>query len=236
MNRTLLRLSTQALFGRRRGVVLLLIAGALLALAGFVRLLTGDDVGLDAVVGLGFTLALPLVALLAATAVLGPEIDDGSVVYLLAKPVNRHVIAGSKFAAAWVATMLLGALPVALAALVLDTSQPGRAGGLVLGAAVSGTVYTALFLGLAALTRHAVVVGLLFVLVWEGVLGSVFAGVRWLSVGAWGRAVADEVSPQLDGVATIGLAYAVVAAVLVTTGAVWFTGDRLRSFTLLGDE
>ena len=97
---------------------------------------------------------------------------------------------------------------------------------------MSGTVYTALFLGLAALTRHAVVVGLLFVLVWEGVLGSVFAGVRWLSVGAWGRAVADEVSPRLDDASTIGLAYAVVAAVLVTTGAVWFTGDRLRSFTL----
>jgi ABC-2 type transport system permease protein len=202
----------------------------------FVRLLTGDDLGLDAVVGLGFTLALPLVALLAATAVLGPEIDDGSVVYLLAKPVNRHVIAGSKFAAAWAAAMLLGALPVALAALVLDTSQPGRAAALVLGAAVSGTVYTALFLGLAALTRHAVVVGLLFVLVWEGVLGSIFAGVRWLSVGAWGRAVADEVSPQLDDAPTTGLAYAIVAAVLVTAGAVWFTGDRLRSFTLRGDE
>ena len=71
---------------------------------------------------------------------------------------------------------------------------------------------------------------------WEGVLGSIFAGVRWLSVGAWGRAVADEVSPQLDDVATTGLTYAVVAAVLVTAGAVWFTGDRLRSFTLRGDE
>ena len=59
MNRTLLRLSTQALFGRRRGVVLLLIAGALLVLALFVRLLTDDDVGVEAVVGLGFTLALP---------------------------------------------------------------------------------------------------------------------------------------------------------------------------------
>ena len=200
------------------------------------RLLTDDDVGLDAVVGLGFTLALPLVALLAATAVLGPEIDDGSVVYLLAKPVNRHVIAGSKFAAAWGATMLLGALPVALAALVLDSSQPGRAGALLVGAAVSGTVYTALFLGLAALTRHAVVVGLLFVLVWEGVLGSIFAGVRWLSVGAWGRAVAGEISPQLEDAASIGVAYAVVAAVLVTVGAIWFTGDRLRSFTLRGDE
>lgn len=236
MNRTLLRLSTQALFGRRRGVVLVLIAAGLLVLAVLVRLLTDDEVGLEAVVGLGFTLALPLVALLAATAVLGPEIDDGSVVYLLSKPVNRHVIAGSKFAAAWGATMLLGALPVALAALVLDPSQPGRAGALAVGAAVSGTVYTALFLALAALTRHAVVVGLLFVLVWEGVLGSIFVGVRWLSVGAWGRAVAGEISPTVEDAATIGLAYAVVAALLVTAGSLWFTGDRLRSFTLRGDE
>src|SRR6187200_3424911 len=101
MNRTLLRLSTQALFGRRRGVVLVLIAAALLVLAVLVRLLTDEEGGLDAVVGLGFTLALPLVALLAATAVLGPEIDDGSVVYLLSKPVSRHVIALSKYAVAW---------------------------------------------------------------------------------------------------------------------------------------
>jgi ABC-2 type transport system permease protein len=236
MNRTLLRLSTQALFGRRRGVVLLLIAGALLALALFLRLLTDDDDGIEAVVGLGFTLALPLVALLASTAVLGPEIDDGSVVYLLAKPVNRHVIAGSKFAAAWGATMLLGALPVALAALVFDPSEPGRALALGLGAAVSGTVYTALFLGLAAFTRHAVVVGLLFVLVWEGVLGSIFAGVRWLSVGAWGRAVAGEISSSVDEAVDLSAGYAVVAAAVVTLLCIWFTGDRLRSFTLRGDE
>ena len=236
MNRTVLRLSTQALFGRRRGVVLLLIAGALLVLAVLVRLLTDDEVGVEAVVGLGFTLAMPLVALLAATAVLGPEIDDGSVVYLLAKPVNRHSIAASKFLAAWGATMVLGALPVAVASLVLDTSQPGRAGALLVGAAVSGTVYTALFLALAALTRHAVVVGLLFVLVWEGLLGSVFAGVRWLSVGAWGRAVAGEISPTVEDAAQLGIAYAVVAAVLVAGGSLWFTGDRLRSFTLRGDE
>ena len=236
MNRTVLRLSTQALFGRRRGVVLLLLAGALLGLAVLVRLLTDDEDGIEAVVGLGFTLALPLVALLAATAVLGPEIDDGSVVYLLAKPVNRHSIAVSKFIAAWVATMVLGALPVAVASLVLDTSQAGRAVALALGAAVSGTVYTALFLGLAALTRHAVVIGLLFVLVWEGVLGSIFAGVRWLSVGAWGRAVAGQISDQVEDAAKIGLAYAMVAAVVVTAGSLWFTGDRLRSFTLRGDE
>jgi ABC-2 type transport system permease protein len=216
--------------------VLLLIAGALLLLALLVRLLTDDEDGVEAVVGLGFTLALPLIALLASTAVLGPEIDDGSVVYLLAKPVNRHVIATSKLAAAWGATMLLGALPVALAALVLDASRPGRAAALGLGAAVSGTVYTALFLALAALTRHAVVVGLLFVLVWEGVLGSIFAGVRWLSVGAWGRGIADATSPPPEAATNVFAGYAVVAAALVVLAALWFTGDRLRSFTLRGDE
>ena len=80
------------------------------------------------------------------------------------------------------------------------------------------------------------VVGLLFVLVWEGVLGSIFAGVRWLSVGAWGRAVADRLSAPNDEAVNVAVPYAVVAAVLVTLAAVWFTGDRLRSFTLRGDE
>ncbi len=235
MNRTIVRLSVQAVGGRRRGLVLVLIPAALLLLAVVVRLLTDGDAGVDPTVGLGFTLALPLVALLASTAVLGPEVDDGSIVYLLAKPVSRHVVAVSKFEAAWVTTMLLGALPLVVVGLVLDSSEPRRAVALGVGAAVAGTVYTALFLGLAALTRHAVVVGLLYTLLWEGVLGSIFVGVRWLSVGAWGRGVAAEVSPLVEDAGT-GIAYAVAAALVVTVASVWFTGERLRSFTLRGDE
>jgi len=235
MNRTVFRLSAQAILGRRRGLVLALIPAALLVLALLVRALTDAELGVEATVGLGLSLALPLVALLASTAVLGPEIDDGSIVYLLSKPVSRHVIARSKFAAAWVATMALGALPVGIVALVVDPSEPRRALAYGVGAAVAGTVYAALFIALAALTRHAVVVGLLFTLLWEGLLGSVFAGVRWLSVAAWGREVAGELSPLVDDVA-IGTAYAVIAATVVTLASLWFTGDRLRSFTLRGDE
>jgi ABC-2 type transport system permease protein len=235
MNRTVFRLSAQAILGRRRGLVLALIPAALLVLALLVRALTDADLGVEATVGLGLSLALPLVALLASTAVLGPEIDDGSIVYLLSKPVNRHVIARSKFAAAWVATMALGALPVGIVAFVVDPSEPRRAVAYGVGAAVAGTVYAAIFIALAALTRHAVVIGLLFTLLWEGLLGSVFAGVRWLSVAAWGREVAGELSPLVDAV-DIGTAYALIAATVVTAASLWFTGDRLRSFTLRGDE
>jgi ABC-2 type transport system permease protein len=235
MNRTVFRLSAQAILGRRRGLVLALIPAALLLLALLVRALTDADLGVEAAVGLGLSLALPLVALLASTAVLGPEIDDGSIVYLLSKPVSRHVIARSKFAAAWVATMVLGALPIGVVALVVDPSEPRRAIAFGVGAAVAGTVYAAMFIALAALTRHAVVIGLLFTLLWEGLLGSVFLGVRWLSVAAWGREVAGELSPLVDAV-DIGTVYAVVAATVVTLASLWFTGDRLRSFTLRGDE
>ena len=235
MNTTISRLSAQALLGRRRGLVLVLIPAALLVLSGVVRLLTDAEVGYEAAAGLGYTLALPLVALLASTAVLGPEVDDGSIVYLLSKPVSRHVVALSKYAAAWAATMVLGALPLLLVGLVLDVSDPRHALALGVGGVVAGTAYAAFFLGLAALTRHAVVVGLLFALLWEGVLGTVFAGVRWLAIGAWGREVASEVSPAVDAAGT-GLVYAVVAATVVSVASLWFTGDRLRSFTLRGDE
>jgi ABC-2 type transport system permease protein len=235
MNPTILRLSAQALLGRRRGLVLALIPAVVLALAIVVRALTRSGTGYEIIEAVGYTLALPLVALLAASAVLGPEIDDGSIVYLIAKPVRRSVVALSKYAVAWLATLALGALPLLLGGLVLDSTDPSKALAWAVGGAVSGTAYTALFLGLAALTRHAVVIGLLFVLLWEGLLGGLLSGIRWLAVGAWGKEVAAAVSDAVSAPGT-GLAYAVLAATLVTCGSVWFAGDRLRSFALRGDE
>lgn len=235
MHPTILRLSAQALLGRRRGLVLLLIPALLVVLALVIRVLTGEGSGYEAVLNLGFTLVLPLVALLAATAVLGPEIDDGSIVYLIAKPVPRRSVVLSKYVVAWLATLALGALPLLLAGLVLDSSEPSQAVAWALGGAVAGTTYTALFLALAALTRHAVVIGLLFVLLWEGLLGGLLSGIRWLAIGAWGQEIAASVSDAVTAPGT-GLLYAVLAATVLTVGSVWFAGDRLRSFTLRGDE
>ncbi|GAA2129828.1 hypothetical protein [Nocardioides bigeumensis] len=235
MNPTIMRLSAQALFGRRRGLVLLLIPVLLVALSIVVRALTEAGTGYEAILSLGFTLALPIVALLSAAAVLGPEIDDGSVVYLLAKPISRHTVARSKYAVAWAATMGLGVLPLIVSGLIIDAGDSRQALAWGVGGIVAGTTYTALFLGLAALTRHAVVVGLLFALLWESVLGNVLTGIRWLAIGPWGREVAGEISPRVPVPGT-GLTYALVASVIIAVGTVWFAGDRLRSFTLRGDE
>ena len=46
----------------------------------------------------GFSVVLPLTALIVGTSVLGAEIDDGSIIHLLATPVRRSSVIVSKFA------------------------------------------------------------------------------------------------------------------------------------------
>jgi ABC-2 type transport system permease protein len=237
MNATVARLTARSLLGRRRAYLLMALPGVLIVLCVLVRLLAGEDN--DITVGIlgGFALStlVPLLGLIAGTGSIGPEIDDGSIVYLIAKPVPRRSVVLSKYVVAWLATLALGALPLLVAGLVLDSSEPTQALAWALGGAVAGTTYTALFLALAALTRHAVVIGLLFVLLWEGLLGGLLSGIRWLAIGAWGQEIAASVSDAVKAPGT-GLLYAVLAATVLTVGSVWLAGDRLRSFTLRGDE
>lgn len=233
MNATITKLAAAALLGRKRFWLLLAFPVALVGLTALIRGLAGDPAASWSMVSvLGHPLVLPLVAILAASSVLGPEVDDGSIVYLLAKPVNRHVVAVSKWVVAWAATMVVGAGSVLAAALVAGGGE--QAWAWFVASLVSGTAYSALFLALSAATRHAVVVGLMFVLLWENVLGSILSGVAWLSITQWGVRVGHEISDRLGDPAN--LPWALAASLVVTVGGVWFAGDRLRSFSLRGDE
>src|SRR5256886_11544547 len=82
----------------------------------------------------GLTVVLPLTALIIGSSVLGAEIDDGSIVHLLATPVSRTVVIGAKYAVACVLTMLFVAIPELLAGPV----APRGASKLALGPFVGG--------------------------------------------------------------------------------------------------
>ena len=232
INATIAKLALQALLGRRRFFLLLAFPVLLIALVTLVTVLTDGDAAFDILPGLGYPLVLPLVAILAASSVLGPEVDDGSIVYLLSKPVSRHGIAISKWLVALGATLTAGALPILVGGLI--TGDSTRALALFVGAVVAGTTYSALFLAISAVTRHAVIASLMFVLIWESLLGNLFTGVAWLSIGQWGVRVGHAISDALPDPAN--LPWAVTASVFVTVVGVWFAGDRLRSFSLRGDE
>lgn len=234
MNPTIVRLAVAALLGAGRVWALFAFPVVMLLLAAAMRLFADGSTSEQIVAGLGYPIVLPLVALLATSSVLGPEIDDGSIVYLLAKPVNRYVIALSKYVVAWLATMVAGVLPLPLAGLLLDDMLSQATRAWTLGAVVAGTVYCALFLALAAMTRYAVVFGLLFVLMWEGALGGLLTGIAWVSVRQWGARVA-QTQDHWVAAPDLPLTYAVIAALVVTVGGAWLAGDRLRSFTLRGE-
>ena len=225
------------MFGRRRGVLLFVLPLVLIGLSVLVRGLVGEDVTSagDTLYGLGLAVIVPLVALIATTGVLAPEIDDGSISYLLAKPISRHVIVVSKLLVAGGCVLVFGAVPMLISGLVMAAGTPEVGLGFALGALAGGLAYCALFSLLSVLTRHAVVIGLVYLLIWEGLLGGLLDGVRWLSITRWAGEITDEVA-DLSLVSDLGLTYAVVATVVVIVACTWLTGRKLRGFNLTGDE
>ncbi|MCZ9346168.1 ABC transporter permease subunit, partial [Streptomyces sp. TRM76130] len=105
---TVARLTYRALLGRRRALVLGALPLLLLVIAVAVRALTGADDQTAADVLGGFALAtmVPIIGVIAGTGAIGPEIDDGSVVYLLSKPVKRPTIIFTKLIVAIAVTMV----------------------------------------------------------------------------------------------------------------------------------
>jgi ABC-2 type transport system permease protein len=236
-NATIVRLTVRNGLGPRRAVILLALPIVLLGLAITVRALVGPDPDATehVVVGLGLVVVLPLGALVSGTSVLAAEVDDGSIVYLLAKPISRHTIVVSKYVVAFTATAVGTVWPIAMAAAIM-TGELTSTIGYALGALLGAVAYCAIFLLLSAATRHAVAAGLLYVLIWEGLLGGLLSGVRWLSVGHWAQALAESIGDDDFLSESVGPAYAVIATVVVTVAALWLAGDRLRSFRLTGEE
>jgi len=237
ISRTIVRLGAQSIFGRWRGALLFVLPVVLVGLAILSRALVGqDDMGSrHTLYGLGLVVVVPLVALLATSGLLAPEIDDGSISYLLAKPISRHTIVASKLVVAAACVVAFAAVPVLGAGLILRTDTPSFALGFALGALLGGLAYCSLFAFLSVLTRHAVVIGLIYLLVWEGLLGGLLDGVRWLSVTRWSAAVVQRIA-DLSLVDHLPLGYAVPALAVVVVGGAWLTGRRLRGFNLTGDE
>ncbi|QAY62777.1 ABC transporter permease [Xylanimonas allomyrinae] len=242
MNLVVMQLTSRALLGRRRSLLLLILPLVLLALAALVRWTADGAPEVSASVTSDFAIgtALPLLCLLIGTGVIGPEIDDGSIVYLLAKPVPRWRILVSKLAVALAATVVLAVLPI-----VVGTALAGDDGlrlttAFGVGALLAGIAYTTIFVALSTVTRNAVVVGLLYALVWESLLGGFVPGVRNVSVRQWALASSERLLG--DDAARFGVDSAVsmtagwVLLAVVSAGATWIAISRLRTLRLTGAD
>ena len=75
----------------------------------------------------GFSVILPLTALVIGSSVLGAEIDEGSIIHLLATPVRRSAVIVTKFVVGTLLTMLFVAVPELIAGLIATSGDQLRA-------------------------------------------------------------------------------------------------------------
>jgi ABC-2 type transport system permease protein len=228
-------ITARGLFGRRRFLLLLPLPALLVVLAVVARSAGVDPAhwGQPVLLGLGLAVVLPVLALVVGTGVLGAEIDDGTVVHILAKPLPRWQIVLPKLAVAAGVTALTVAIPLYVAGVLADSVRLGLA--LAAASAVGALAYSGLFLALSLVTRRPVLLGLVYVLIWEGLLGNFVAGTRVLSIQQYVVTLADRIAPTAFLNGSVSLPVAVVMSAVFTVAATALAIDRLRSFSVTGE-
>jgi ABC-2 type transport system permease protein len=189
----------------------------------------------DLVLGqLGFTVLLPLTALIIGASVLGSEIEDGSIIAVLATPVSRTAVIGAKFTVSAGLTIAFAAVPELIAGLIAP-SGARLAVGLLAGALAASVIYSAIFVMASALTGRAIAAGLLYVLLWEGLLTNYVSGARVLSAGHYALGIANAIAPDPNLHASLGLPASLVLGAIVTAGSLGIAARRLSSFAISGE-
>jgi ABC-2 type transport system permease protein len=170
---------------RRLWLVLVLVAlpvlAAVLARAGDSDATSGE-IADEITASLVASAILPLVVVLLATSAFGNELADRTLGYLALKPLPRWRIVAPKL----LATLVVGGLPVAASGLVaVAVIEEGAVWGAVatgIGLLVGAAAYAAIFTWAGLATRHALIVGLVYVFVWEASLAAYLDGIRLFSV------------------------------------------------------
>jgi ABC-2 type transport system permease protein len=234
----LVEVTLRGLLGRRRTLLLVLLVALPVLIALLVRL-SGGRPDVDRVLDtLVVRMVMPLVALIVGTAAIGSEIEDGTAVYLMIKPIARWRIALAKILVAAFLTAALVLPAIVLTGLLLNGARGdtlASTGAFVVACLIGGSAYAAAFVTLSAFTTRALLVGLAYTLLWEGVLAGLLEGTKFLSIrqATLGVAAAlgvdvpgDPLTPQIS----------VLVLVVVLVGSLLLSGWRLARFEIRGGD
>lgn len=178
------------------------------------------------VANIGFAIIVPVVSLVFAAGVLGETREDGTLVYLWLRPLRRGPIVLGAYAAALTVIAPLTVVPVVGSAAVLDAGRELVTATLL--ASVVGVVaYTAVFLLLGLLLRNAIVWGLAYILIWEGIAAGLGTAPSRLAIRGYTRSIlTDRTGVELD-LADLSQAWGLLVPVLVAAVALALATLRL---------
>jgi ABC-2 type transport system permease protein len=232
----LIDVTLRGLLGRRRILLLILLVGLPVLIALLIRASGGRpdaDRVLDTLV---VRTVMPLVALIVGTAAIGSEIEDGTAVYLMIKPIPRWKIALAKALVAAGSTAVLVVPAVVFTGLLLGnrTDPLTSIVGFSIACLVGGSAYAIAFMTLSVFTSRALLLGLGYTLIWEGVLAGLLEGTKFLSIrqATLGLAAALRVNVRDPLAADVSVAVLVVVLVGAFLLATW----RLARFEIRGGD
>jgi len=169
----IVRVTLRQLLGGKRLIVLGLL-GAIPAVV--VWLATANRVSSDVLetynesaIPTLFLIVVPITSIVLGSASLGDERRDGTLSFLVVRPIPRSAIAAAKLAAAALAAVIVSVLSGALAsaAVSIRTSDWSTLVPTLVGLAIAAGCYAAVFLVLGHLTSRAVLIGLVYLFLWE---------------------------------------------------------------------
>ena len=233
----LMDVTLRGLLGRRRTLLLILLVGLPVLIAMLVRISGGRpdaDRVLDTLV---VRTVMPLAALILGTAAIGSEIDDGTAVYLMIKPIPRWRIALAKALVAAGLTIALVVPAVVLTGLLIGsrTDTVTSIVGFSVACLVGGSAYAVAFMTLSVFTSRALLVGLAYTLIWEGVLSGLLEGTKFLSIRQATLGVAAAFGVGVPGDPLVpAVSVAVLGVVLV--GGFLLASRRLAGFEIRGGD
>jgi ABC-2 type transport system permease protein len=241
MNLVVMRLAAHALLGRKRSLLLIGIAGLMFVVAALVRWGTGGSITASAgtMQNFGLGTLVPIMCLLIGTGVIAPEIEDGSIVYLLAKPLRRRTIAFSKLVVA-LGTAVAFTVVAMVAGVAIAGDQDWQLSlALATATALAAIAYTSVFFAIAILSRNPVIVGLIYALLWEGVLAGYIPGVKSVSIRQWALAPAERLlsaHPSWGVTSDVNLTPALILLGVTTVAAVFAAVQRLKTLPIKVSE
>ncbi len=232
------RLTLRAMLLQRRSIMLALVAAApvLTALAYALARPAGSHV-VDFYSSMVQQLFVPtvaaLIALVFGVSAFGDEREDGTILYLVATPQPRLELVLAKVAAAWVASLVLLAPSLVLTGLLALGGQASLRliGWPLVGVMLASLAYCAAAAWLSLCTRRPVVIGIIYILLWEGSIATFAVSAAKLSISAYGRAFVAHALPQAAKPVAGIVASAIVLGVLVAA-SVWGATRRLATAEL----
>jgi ABC-2 type transport system permease protein len=184
-----------------------------------------------------FFIVLPVASLVFGAGALGDERRDGTLSFILLRPLPRTLIAAAKLLGAWLAAFaVVGTGALAMSVLLGVRSATWETlGPLLLAVALSSLAYVSVFLALGYFTAHAVLIGLVYVFVWESGMTSAIPSLASVSLMRIGlsayRALVPLGQMQLQDMLAVvrpGVGGAVAKAAVIAVGGVATVALLLR--------